>query len=181
MRGHRPATLNGVTSGIPVFRYHPDPIATGSLIESSDECERCGQARGLVYTGPRYAVEEIESLCPWCISDGSAAREFDAEFTTVDGAPPDIPGLVLDEVLHRTPGFAGWQQERWLFHCADAAEFLGRVGYRDVAELPTALESLVEDGWNPDDLRSMTADGDLTGYLFRCRHCAITLAYADAS
>ena len=181
MSGCLTCHTRGVQSGLPVFRYHPDPIATGSLIESSDECERCGQARGLIYTGPRYAVDEIESICPWCISDGSAALEFAAEFATVDGAPPDIPAPVLDEVLHRTPGFAGWQQERWLFHCSDAAEFLGRVGYRDVADLPTVLQSLADDGWNPEHLQYMTADGDLTGYLFRCRHCATKLAYADAS
>jgi uncharacterized protein CbrC (UPF0167 family) len=150
------------------------------LIESSDDCELCGRARGL-YAGPTYAIDEIEFICPWCIGDGSAAQHFDAEFTTVDDAPSDIPEAVLDELLHRTPGFAGWQQERWLFHCSDAAEFLGRAGFREVVELPTALQSLAEDGWNLDDLQYMSADGDLTGYLFRCLHCATALAYADAS
>jgi len=168
-------------SAAPAFRYHPDPIATGSLVESPEECERCGQARGLVYAGPTYAVDKVEFICPWCIADGSAAREFDASFTTVDGAPSDIPTAVLEEVLHRTPGFAGWQQERWLFHCSDAAEYLGRVGYREVADMPDVLQALAEDGWGPEHLPSMSADGDLTGYLFRCRHCGTKLAYADAS
>lgn len=133
-------------SSNPVFRYHPDPIVTGALAESSDTCERCGQARGLMYSGPIYAVDEIDVICPWCIADGGAAREFDAEFTTVDGAPPDVPAAVLDEVLHRTPGFAGWQQERWLFHCSDAAEYLGRVGYGDVANVRSVLQALAADG-----------------------------------
>jgi uncharacterized protein len=135
-----------VTTPPLAFRYHPDPIATGSLVASHEACERCGQARGLIYTGPTYAVAEVEVICPWCIADGSAALDFDAEFTTVDGAPADVPATVLDEVLHRTPGFAGWQQERWLFHCSDAAEFLGRVGFRDVAELSTVIQSLLDDG-----------------------------------
>jgi uncharacterized protein len=170
-----------VPTAAPSFPYHPDATATGSLVESHDECERCGLARGLVYAGPAYAVDEIEFICPWCIADGSAAHAFDAEFTTVDGAPSDVPEAVLDEVLHRTPGFAGWQQERWLFHCSDAAAFLGRVGYPDVAELPDVIQSLAHDGWPPEHLRYMSADGDLTGYLFGCRHCGTRLAYADAS
>ncbi|TNM39777.1 CbrC family protein [Nocardioides albidus] len=165
----------------PVFRYHPDPRATGAVRQADDECERCGQARGLIYAGPTYAVDEVEFICPWCIADGSAASEFEAEFTTVDGAPSDVPEDVLDEVLRRTPGFAGWQQERWLFHCSDAAEFLGRVGYEDVVDIESAIEALVLDGWPSDVLRHMRADGDLTGYLFRCRHCGTKLAYADAS
>lgn len=165
----------------PVFRYHPDPIATGSLATSSDECERCGRARELLYQGPVYAVDEIEFICPWCIADGSAAQEFDAEFTTVDAAPSDIPEAVLDEILHRTPGFAGWQQERWLFHCSDAAAFLGRVGYSEIANQPSVLESLAHDGWTPEHLQCMSADGDLTGYLFGCLHCGAHVAYADAS
>lgn len=156
-------------------------MMTGSLIESTEPCERCGQVRGLIYAGPTYAVDEIEVICAWCIADGSAAREFDAEFTTVDGAPTDVLPMVLDEVLHRTPGFSGWQQERWLFHCSDAAEYLGKVGFQDVADLPEIIQSLVDDGWSEEHLRYMSADGDLTGYLFRCRHCGTQLAYADAS
>lgn len=165
----------------PFFRYHPDPIATGSLVETQDVCERCGEARGLVYSGPTYAVDEIEFVCAWCIADGSAAREFSAEFTTVDGAPSDVPSTVVDEVLHRTPGFAGWQQERWLFHCSDAAEFLGRISFSDVADQPDVLAAIAQDGWRPEALPHMSVDGDLTGYLFRCRHCGSKLAYADAS
>jgi uncharacterized protein len=126
-------------------------------------------------------VAEIEAICAWCIADGSAAREFEAEFTTVDGAPPDVPSAVLDEILRRTPGFAGWQQERWLFHCADGAEFLGRVGIEDVVNRPTVIQSLNADGWDEDTLQYLSADGDLTGYLFRCLHCRTELAYADST
>jgi len=166
---------------LPAFVYHPDPVATGSVVASDEACERCGEVRGLVYAGPTYAVEEIEFLCPWCIADGTAAQEFDAEFTTVDGVSGDVPATVIDEVVHRTPGFAGWQQERWMFHCADAAEYLGRVGWDEVANLPNGVEALLKDGWPEDQLRLMAVDGDLTGYLFRCRHCRRALAYADST
>jgi uncharacterized protein len=164
---------------LPTFTYHPDPVATGSVVRTDEACEACDQVRGYIYTGPVYAVEEIELLCPWCIADGSAARDLGVTFGTVDGVPIDVPAEVLDEVLHRTPGFAGWQQERWLFHCSDGAQYQGRVGYEDVARLHGVVEMIAADGWDKDALRHMSADGDLTGYLFSCRHCSARLAYAD--
>lgn len=150
-------------------------------MESDAECERCKASRGWVYSGPIYAVEEIEFVCPWCIADGSAASDFEAEFTTTDDAPNDVPEQVIDEVLHRTPGFAGWQQERWLFHCGDGAEFRGRGGWAEVSGTPSVIDALLRDGWPDDVLQYLHPDGDLTAYLFRCRHCNELLAYADAS
>jgi uncharacterized protein CbrC (UPF0167 family) len=78
-------------------------------------------------------------------------------------------------VAQRTPGFTGWQQERWLYHCSDAAAYLGRVGWDDVRGLPGAVDFLVSDllhlGIDDADARKQLAwlrrDGDLTGYLFR--------------
>jgi len=170
-----------MTDQLPDFRYHPDPLATRSVAQSDEVCERCGEARGFVYAGPTYAVEEIEFLCPWCIADGSAAHEFDAHFTSVDGAASDVPTAVFDDVTRRTPGFSGWQQERWLFHCADAAEYRGRVGWNEIEGLPTAVDAVLADGWPVETLRDFTKDGDITAYLFRCRHCGVYLAYADAA
>lgn len=164
---------------LPSFAYHPDPIATGSVVASDDPCETCGAARGAIYTGPVYAVDEVEAVCPWCIADGSVAAQFDATFTDVDPAPDGVPADVLDEIARRTPGFAGWQQERWLFHCNDGAAFLGRVGYDELQAQPGAIESLRSDGVDDELLRHLHPDGDATAYLFRCRHCHTNLAYAD--
>src|SRR4051812_34567039 len=139
---------------LPVFRYHPDPVSTGSVEESATPCRRCERARGWIYTGPVFAIEELDDeLCPWCIDDGSAAATFDADFTDVGwGVPNDVPPEVIDEVAKRTPGFSGWQQEHWLYHCADAAAFLGQ---------------------------SLESDDEATAYLFRCLHCGTDLAYSD--
>src|SRR5580700_10471789 len=136
---------------LPTFRYHPDPIATDSVQTSNDPCDVCGLDRGLMYSGPVYSAAADEpTICPWCIADGSAARTFQAEFTDVgSGVPEQVPNEVIDEILHRTPGFFGWQQEHWLYHCDDAASFMGRVGYNDLKALPGAMDMLSHE--NDDD------------------------------
>lgn len=119
------------------------------------------------------------------LPDGSQA-----EFTDVGwGMPDDVPKAVLERISQRTPGFISWQQEHWLYHCADAAAFLGRVGWDDVRHLPDALASLraelaqlgVDASAADEQVAAMHRDGDLTGYLFRCLHCGTHLAYSDAS
>ena len=59
------------------------------------------------------------------------------------GAWQAVPDSVVAEITQRTPGFTGWQQERWLYHCAEPAAFLGRVGYEQIRELPDALDALL--------------------------------------
>jgi uncharacterized protein CbrC (UPF0167 family) len=96
--------------------------------------------RGLAYTGPVYAEDDLsENLCPWCIADGTAAQTYGASFTDVGfDVPEDVPTSVLDEIEHRTPGYLAWQQDHWMYHCADGCEFLGRIGYEQLAGLPSA-------------------------------------------
>ena len=174
---------------LPEFRYHPDPRATGVIVASEARCVACSRTRGFIYTGPVYAEQEfIDAFCPWCIADGTAARRFDAEFTDVGfGVPDDVPGTVAEEVAQRTPGFSGWQQEHWLYHCGDAAAFLGRAGRDEVEAHPDALELLRrehdEDGWSSERVEEYLARLDReegpTAYLFRCLHCGTHLAYSD--
>ncbi|MEU4552915.1 CbrC family protein [Micromonospora violae] len=87
------------------------------------------------------------------------------------------------------PGFAGWQQERWLHHCGDAAEFHGEVGARELADFPDALDhlrlELTGSGWSAEEgewyLQAINKDGPVTAFLFRCRHCGTHLAYSDST
>ena len=103
-------------STLPSFRYHPDPLATHSVVASTETCTCCRVARGYAYVGPAHAVDEVNGVCPWCIADGAAAAMFSAEFADLDGAPDNVPTTVLEEIGSRTPGFTGWQQEHWLYH-----------------------------------------------------------------
>jgi uncharacterized protein CbrC (UPF0167 family) len=176
---------------LPEFRYHPDPVATGSVVPSGAECVCCSQARGYIYSGPVYSVAELDqSICPWCIADGKAHAKFDAEFTDSAGVggyvvPKTLPKSVVAEVAFRTPGFSGWQQEHWLACCNDAAQFLGRAGHRELqSDWPQAVASvqadcgLVGTEW-AQFFRCLSRDGSPTAYVFRCLHCRAYLAYQD--
>jgi hypothetical protein len=131
-----------------------------------------------------------EAFCPWCIADGSAATAFDAEFTDPEGVGDygswdPVPPEVVNEVARRTPGFSGWQQERWWTHCSDAAAFLGRAGRRELdirwSEAVPALQAeseLVGEAWE-EYADALEADGSPTAYVFRCRHCGRLGGYSD--
>jgi uncharacterized protein CbrC (UPF0167 family) len=190
MAGISDAAGRGATVGLPEFPYHPDPLATGSVIGSDAECLCCGRPRGYVYSGPAYAERSIERrrLCPWCIADGSATQRFGATFNDAGaGAPGEVPGAVIEEITRRTPGYVAWRQERWLFHCGDGAAFLGAVGAKEISDHPDALEMLRrEHEGRPAQqvenyLAALDKDGRPTAYLFRCRSCAAHLAYSDST
>jgi uncharacterized protein len=175
---------------LPVFRYHPDPIASGSIVASDAECLCCNQRRGFIYAGPAYCEAELnEALCPWCIADGSAHEKFDASFVDEalipDGVPPDI----VEEVAFRTPGFATWQQGEWLSCCSDAAAFLEPAGYAEIRAKYPQLEGTlmmyivheleISGAAATRFLTALHRDQGPTAYVFACRHCDSKLAYID--
>ncbi|WP_433534379.1 CbrC family protein [Micromonospora sp. CA-249363] len=176
----------------PLFRYHPDPVATGSAVSTDEACVLCGVERGWRYVGPIYG-RQADVLCLHCIASGEAARaltgyaEFPCMFTDTVDVPSEVPFAVVEEVTQRTPGFHSWQQPYWLYHCGDGAAFLGAAGYVELRAYPDALEMIGEDlhrlGWPADQadeiLRRMDRSGEPTAYLFRCLHCDAHLASWD--
>ncbi len=176
---------------LPQFRYHPDPLAAGMIQPSEAECVCCGEARGYVYTGPVFAVEDYEDCnCPWCIADGSASKRLDATFADDDGVGggrqwDEVSEDVVDEITKRTPGFTGWQQEQWWTHC-DAAEFHGWAGHEqaislgedflDAIRANTGIES--DETWN-EFLEALSTEHGPTAYAFRCRNCGKLGGYTD--
>ncbi len=173
----------------PQFRYHPDPLQTGAIRPGDEVCICCKQARGFIYVGPVYAVEELNGqICPWCIADGSAASKWDASFA--DDHPLARAGMtrqVIDEVTLRTPGYTSWQQDSWLCHCNDACEFHGDATERDVeqASAETKAQWMSEYNLTETEWRQITTDyapgGDPAIYKFVCRHCGLALFGWDCS
>ncbi len=180
-----------MSESLPAFRYHPDPLATGSIVPSDLTCRVCGAARGFIYTGPSYGDEDLtEEVCPWCIADGSAHEKTDVEFTDAaavggDGEWPEVPDDVIDEVAFRTPGFHAWQQERWFTHCDDAAAFLGPMGLAELTALGPKAVAAIQNSTELEGhdwrrlLTSLRREAGPTAFVFRCLHCGTFGGYTD--
>lgn len=175
---------------LPDFQYHPDPISTGSVVLSDERCEVCRQVSRYIYVGPVYSSSVDEPIvCVRCIADGSAAQRWNAQFTDAHPWASEVPESVAVEVLTRTPGFSGWQQEHWMAHCEDAAIFLGPVGAHELSELPSGATRALRDElastrrWSADEvdryIAALDRDGMPTAYLFQCGHCGAYLGYSD--
>lgn len=177
---------------LPTFKYHPDPIATGSFEAADITCSSCDQVREYVYVGPVYAKADLErAICPWCISSGLAHDKLAVEFTDIDAIGDHDPSVsvpveVREEIAFRTPGFNGWQQERWLVHCGDACVFLGPAGKDELLtyESQELIDSIRADtGKNEaefnDYFEKMNKQTGPTAYVFRCIHCSSYQGYSD--
>ena len=178
---------------LPEFKYHPKPLETG--VFKQDEavvCDCCEKEAEVYYDGIFYSVEEIEYLCPTCIHSGRASEEFDGQFSDwIEGFSPNpnephtfSNHEAMTEVLKRTPGYAGWQSERWLTHCHDCCAFVGYVGWdeiKDKLDEFVDLESDLSDfAPNIEFLeKNLRNCGDFQGYLFQCLHCKKYRLYAD--
>jgi uncharacterized protein CbrC (UPF0167 family) len=180
-----------IKEDLPVFRYHPDPLATGSIRADDRPCLGCSRARGYIYFGAVFTEKNFildEHLCPWCIADGTAARRFGASFNDT-GAVDGISDAAREEIERRTPGFHGWQQEQWLACCGDGAAFLGVAGkkelQRDFPDAIPAVKKVLRENFDlsKEDAQEffdgLSKDGEPSAYLFRCLHCQKYLAYVD--
>ncbi len=181
---------------LPFFKYHPNPFETGAFkTDNTVTCDCCGKETQVYYTGPFYSVEDIEALCPWCIASGKAAKKFDGEFQdycSIEGisADPNEPNSInykkesTIELVEKTPGYSGWQQEYWLGHCGELCAFVGYVGWADIEDILDEFADLEKDcsdfGIKRDDLPNYLRDnGSCQGYLFQCLVCKKYRLYFD--
>ena len=171
--------------GIPTFKYHPNPLATGAFDESEEgvTCDCCGKTAHIYYEVPFYSVEDIDYLCPDCIASGEAAKKFNGTFQDdycVDDGVEDMSKL--DELIHRTPGYCGWQQEYWRAHCGDFCAYLGRVGALELKALGIMDEVLDDSLWNEEQkdlIRTSVNGGSFQCYLFQCLNCGKYMLWTD--
>jgi uncharacterized protein CbrC (UPF0167 family) len=182
------ATATGATLH---FRYHPDPVRSGSVRPSLKPCRLCGQVRGWLYAGPVYAeaCDLEDALCPWCIADGSAHRAFDATFVDCEALADDVPPDVMARVTERTPGYAAWQGEHWPVCCGDATAFIEPLGAEGVSAagaeaLAQVLDHVIEvlgleRAQAEDTLQALRRDGSPTAYRFECLACGRTHFHVD--
>ena len=161
----------------PEFKYNPNPILLNVIKKEKTHCPVCKKHREFVYDGPFYSEEDVEGLCPWCISDGSAAKMYNGTFQDDASCEKVDKEEYLDELIHRTPGYLGWQQEYWLSHCGDFCAIVQYVGWKEIEHLEKELSEDIaticyEYGLTKEEFQSwLTNDGSLQGYLFKCIHC----------
>ena len=148
---------------LPHFRYHPNPLATEAFQELGEpvRCPCCGEETSVVYRGPFYTIDEVNGLCPDCIASGAAAEKFDGEFQDSESVDEVSDPAKLDELVHRTPGYCGWQQEYWRAHCDDFCAFLGTVGYKELLELGVLAEVLEDlEDWQREGIQELEKNED---------------------
>lgn len=170
---------------LPIFRYHPDPLETGAFQKSKEGviCDCCGKTTHICYEGPFFAIDDIDCLCPECIASGKAAGKFDGSFQddySVDEGVEDPQKL--DELIHRTPGYQGWQQEYWRAHCGDFCAFLGYVGARELRALGILDEVLNDPMWDEQQkeiIQKSVNGSSVQCYLFQCLHCGKHMVWMD--
>ena len=171
---------------IPQFTYHPDPISTGAIQKTDKRCPCCGQHRGYEYTSTMRCSEDVESICPWCISAGIAAEKYNGCFSLDDSLRcENIAESIIDEVTKRTPGFSSWQDEEWLVCCDDACEFHGDVSVDELAVM--TLESFrsafneprIDQEFFESFKQNYMPVGNPAIYKWRCRHCGTVKYSAD--
>lgn len=179
---------------LPDFPLFPDPMREGVVEATSEPCSVCHRSRGYVYTSAIYSSKsEADSIrvCPWCIHDGSAAKEgITFNDATIYPCFPDTSQLPPDDaelVEQRTPGFTTWQGNYWLMCCGRACVYRGEVEPGDLAsrwasvipslfegqELSEDTQQLILDGLEVEDCASPAA------YVFECQVCHRLLGYWD--
>jgi uncharacterized protein len=164
---------------LPEFRYHPDPVATGSVKPSNEVCVCCQQARGYVYDAPVYGAIELRgNLCPWCIAEGKAASRFDVFFS--DELPlveAGLPRQTIIEVTRLTPGYSCWQQEEWQVCCDDACAFHGDATVEELNALAGKPLARLQKQWpiTPERWQELlnvyVPGGGISVLRFVCRVC----------
>ncbi len=172
-----------MNTDLPKFKYHPDPFATEIFrrLEEPVTCPCCGKETSVVYEGPFYSVDRVEHLCPHCIASGAASEKYNGEFQDSESTDEVDDPDKLDELVHRTPGYRGWQQEYWRAHCGDFCAYLGPVGCKELEEMglvDEVKETLLDD-WFEEIFEDLTKDGSTVVYLFRCLNCGKHLLHSD--
>ena len=160
---------------IPEFKYHPDPIKTGAFSQGEyRKCDCCNESTNIWYSEPFYTAKDgIECLCPNCIANGMAASKFDGEFQDPESTDRVSNPDKLDELIHRTPGYFGWQQEYWIAHCDDYCAFVGYVGWKELVDMGIdgQIEKNYDQNLNGFDIKDvkecMYNEGGMQGYLFQ--------------
>ena len=165
-------------SELPKFKYHPGPVSCQVITKSTKTCACCNAERGYIYQGIFYTQSVDVEVCPWCISDGSAALKFKGTFNDdLDLLEANLPQTVISELTQRTPSYFSILEPNWTHHCNDGCQYLGEATQTDllalsdeeVAQLIEKCEFDEEEFF--DAVESYEPGVYPTFHKWRCIHC----------
>ena len=162
---------------LPRFKYNPNAEKLGIIKKEKTNCPVCRQDRDYVYNGPFYSIDKVEGLCPWCIKNGLAAQKYNGHFQDAASCDDVEKQEYLVALTTKTPGYSGWQQERWLSHCGDFCALKDYVGWAEIKDLKEELTDDISEikadyGLTQEQLETyLINNGSMQGYLFQCLHC----------
>jgi uncharacterized protein len=179
-----------MAEALPVFRFHPDPVRSGSIERTDGVCLCCGRRRGFCHAGSGYCEQELARvLCPWCIADGAAHARFGVTFHDAATLPDVADAAALAEIEQRTPSFASWNPVDWPACCGAPMAYLEPAGIAEIRVRHRDLEgqllsTIVHDlgmsgGLAHRMLASLHRDHGPTAHLFRCITCQSLRAPID--
>jgi len=172
---------------LPKFKYHSDPIKSGVIVKERTLCPVCREVKEYRYENKPYGEVDLEGICPWCIADGRAAKEYDVDFNDYYDYSSEVNKSQIEELVKRTPTYISWQTEYWLTHCHDFCAFIKYVGWAEIEHLYNELKDDIDETckWMHLSLEEfkdyLFNDGDFQGYLFRCIHCGKHRLHTDLS
>ncbi|MEI0603230.1 CbrC family protein [Brachyspira alvinipulli] len=177
-----------MSNDIPKFKYVDDKIVKKLFIKKRKKvlCKCCEKETNLVYCSIPYCEDDIEPLCPECISNGKAAEKFDCDFIDV---PSDSDNIIenrdekIEELTKRTPEYSAWQQPYYPNHCDDFCKFISHVGYKELKER-NLLDKIIISSYNDENfvrehIEDLEAEGNFQGYLFGCLKCGQLIVHTD--
>lgn len=160
------------------FRYHPFPIADGTLNIGEETCAICRQKKGIYYIDPADRDDlgvgkKKRILCPHCIQEKRENLFFNlaGHFRSINGDREVYWG-----------GLPFWNQgldtSFWAIHCNHLAIYLGELEPEDLVPLHDEILST----WNwhvlnpyadmdPAETLGRFDRGELKAYLFKCAKC----------
>ena len=139
-------------SSLPRFRYHPNPMETGSVIASDARCVVCGEARGFVYADgtPEAAISEISERTP-----GYSAWQSEVWPSCCDDATAFVGPVGIAELRERYRELEGFVLSHIIYELAISGGAATRM------------------------LQSLRRDASPTAYLFTCLHCGQPRVHVD--
>ena len=166
------------------FKYNPNAYELNIIKKTliPQKCQCCSRYTNYLVDNIYTKEKDIDTICPECVQNGSAAERFNADF--IESAETK---LVKDEnkiieLFKRTPGYEAWQGEHWLACCNDFCQFIGYVSTKDLDDLGIFDEVVNEYFYDTENnypiscdkdwiRNNLTRKGSMSGYLFRCLHC----------